>query len=332
MDPLTQAVIGSVASQQYAKKQYFIIASMLGFFSGMAPDLDILIHSDTDPLLYIEYHRHFTHSLVFIPFGSLLCAVFFYYTITRRVNFGFRRTWLFCALGYATHALLDACTTYGTQLLWPFLNTRFAWNTISIIDPLFTLPLLVLIITAAVKRSRFIARLALVWVVVYTLLGVIQRERAEAIGWQLAESRGHQPVSLEAKPSFANLLVWKIVYTTEQGYYIDALKVGASHKVYEGGYIKKLDIQEAFPWLDLNSQQAKDIERFRWFSNGYIALSPNHVNRVVDIRYSMIPNEINALWGVQLDPSKSADEHVEYIIDRKSDRATLNKLWSMISD
>ncbi len=332
MDPLTQGVIGSVASQQYAKKQYFIIASVLGFLSGMAPDLDILIRSDTDPLLYLEYHRHFTHSLIFIPFGGLLCALFFYYTVTKRINFGFKRTWLFCTLGYATHALLDACTAYGTQLLWPFFNTRFAWNTISIIDPLFTLPLLGLIITAAVKRSRFVARLALVWAIFYILLGIVQRERAEAVGWQLAESRGHKPTALQAKPSFANLFVWKIVYTVEQGYYVDAVKVGVSHKIYEGDYIKKLDVQEAFPWLDLNSQQAKDIERFRWFSNGYIALSPNHANRVIDIRYSLIPNEINALWGVQLDPSKSGSDHVEYIVDRKSDRVTVNKLWSMITD
>ncbi len=128
MDPLTQGVFGSVAAQQFAKKQYFILATVLGFFSGLAPDLDILIRSDTDALLALEYHRQFTHSLFFIPFGGLLCAVFFYYTLARRAGLSFKSTWLFCGLGYATHGLLDACTTYGTQLLWPFSNARFAWN------------------------------------------------------------------------------------------------------------------------------------------------------------------------------------------------------------
>ena len=46
-----------------------------------------------------------------------------------QVSFGF--TYLFCLLGYATHGMLDACTSYGTQLLWPFTNHRYAFNTIS---------------------------------------------------------------------------------------------------------------------------------------------------------------------------------------------------------
>lgn len=330
MDPLTQGVVGAVASQQFAKKQYFIVATALGFLSGMAPDLDVLIHSDTDALLALEYHRQFTHSLFFIPFGGLLCGLFFYYTIAKRVGLSFKSTWLFCGLGYATHGLLDACTTYGTQLLWPFSNARFAWNTISIIDPLFTLPLLVLIITAAVKKSKLLARLALAWIIIYTLIGIVQRERAESIGISLAQSRGHNPIEIEAKPSFANLLVWKTVYTTEQNYYVDAVKVGLSHKIYEGSHVKKLNIEEAFPWLDLSSQQAKDIERFRWFSNGYIALSPTMPNRIIDIRYSMIPNEIKGLWGIELDASKTKSEYTEYVVNRKRDKTTFNKLWEMI--
>lgn len=332
MDPLTQAVLGSVATQQFAKKEYFILATVLGFFSGMAPDLDILIRSDTDALLALEYHRQFTHSLVFIPFGGLLCGIFFYYTLAKRVGFSFKSTWFFCSLGYATHALLDACTTYGTQLFWPFSHVRFAWNTISIIDPLFTLPLLLLIITAAIKRSRAIARYAVVWVVFYSLAGIVQRERAESVGLELAVSRGHTPSALEAKPSFANLLVWKVVYTTEKKYYVDAVKVGFSHKIYEGTSVKKLDSKEAFPWLNSDSQQAKDIERFRWFSNGYIALSPTNPNLIIDIRYSMIPNEIKGLWGIELDASKANNEFTKYIVNRQRDKVVVNKLWRMIVD
>ena len=330
VDPLTQGVFGSVASQQFAKKQHFILATLLGFLSGIAPDLDVLIRSDTDALLALEYHRQFTHALIFIPFGGLLCATFFYFTITKWAGLSFKLTWLFCGLGYATHGLLDACTTYGTQLFWPFSNARFAWNTISIIDPLLTLPLLILIIAAAVKKSRLIAGVALVWIIIYSLIGVVQRERAESIGIALAQSRGHNPIELEAKPSFANLLVWKIVYTTEQNHYVDAVKVGISHKIYEGSYVKKLDIEEAFPWLDLNSQQAKDIERFRWFSNGYIALSPTMPNRIIDIRYSMIPNEIKGLWGIELDATKANNEYTEYVVNRTRDKETVNKLWQMI--
>ena len=56
-------------------------------------------------------------------------------------------------------------------------------------------------------------------------------------------------------------------------------------------------MNKSFPWLDSNSQQAKDLERFRWFSSGYLAISKNHPSRIIDIRYSILPNDINSLWG-----------------------------------
>ena len=75
-----------------------------------------------------------------------------------RRHLSFPRTWLYAALGFATHGLLDACTTYGTQLLWPFSDARIAWNVISIIDPLFTVPILLLVVFAAARRWRRIFR------------------------------------------------------------------------------------------------------------------------------------------------------------------------------
>lgn len=330
MDPLTQGVIGVVAAQQVAKKRFFSVASGLGFLSGMTPDLDVLMRSVEDPLLSLEFHRQFTHSLFFIPIGGLICATVFYYLFARRYALSFKQTYLYCTLGYATHGLIDACTTYGTQLLWPLSDMRVAWNTISIIDPLFTLPLLFLIIVAAIKRSRMVAHIALVWVIIYSIIGIVQRERAEKAGYELAQSRGHNPIKLESKPSFANLIVWKIVYSTETTYYVDAVRVGLDKTVIEGDQVAKLDVKQSFPWLDLGSQQAKDIERFRWFSNGYIALSPNYPNRIIDIRYSMLPNEIRGLWGIELNPAAGMDDHIAYKESHERNAGTFKQLLSMI--
>jgi inner membrane protein len=72
--------------------------------------------------------------------------------------------------------LLDACTTYGTQLLWPFTDARFAWNTVSVIDPLFTLPILALVITAGLRKRPLFARLALAWALIYLSMGLVQRD------------------------------------------------------------------------------------------------------------------------------------------------------------
>jgi inner membrane protein len=339
MDPLTQGVLGTVAAQQFAKPRVMAIASVLGALSGMTPDLDVLISSNVDPLLALEYHRHFTHSLLFIPIGGFVCALFFslvFRSWIRYAELSFKQVLLFCTIGFATHGLLDACTTYGTQLLWPLSDMRVAWNTVSIIDPFYTLPLLLLVILAVVKRryallSRRFALAALAWVIIYSSLSVLQRERAEAAAWQLAAERGHSPSRLEAKPSFANIVVWKVVYQVDDQFYVDAVRVGlGQNRLYEGGSVSVLDLQRDFPWLESDSQQALDVERFRWFSNNYLAVSPRFPNRIIDMRYSLIPNQIKGLWGIELDANAASDAHIYYASDHERSGSTFTLLWQMI--
>ena len=318
MDPLTQGVLGATLPQATAaKKGTAAAAGLMGFLAGMAADLDVLIRSSTDPLLFLEYHRQFTHSLIFIPVGGLLCALLLHKLLGRRRNLTFRQSFLFCTLGYATHALLDACTTYGTMLFWPFSEVRIAWNTISIIDPLFTLPMLLLIVLAGVRKQPAFARIALLWAVAYMNLGLWQRNQAMEMGYEIAMERGHTPLRLEAKPSFANLLVWKVVYETQSKFYVDAVRASVSPEVFPGSSIDKLELARDFPWLDKNSQQARDIERFRWFSDGYVARDPRHHNRIIDIRYSMIPNEVAPLWSIELQRTAGVGDHAAYLIHRE---------------
>ncbi len=332
MDPLSQGVLGASLPQATSQRQTIGSAGLFGFLAGMAPDLDVLIRSPGDPLLFLEYHRQFTHSLVFIPVGGLICGTLLYALFGRRRGLSWQRSWLFCTLGYGTHALLDTCTTYGTQLLWPFSNARIAWNNISIIDPLFTLPLLTLVLLAAYRKQPTFARAGLAWALIYLSLGVVQRERAEAAGWELARQRQHQPLRLEAKPSFANIVLWKIVYQTEERYYVDAVRVLGDSKVYPGESVATLDVARDLPWLDPGSQQALDIERFRWFSNGYIAQDPAHQHRIIDVRYSMIPNQVDALWGIELSPLASPQQHVDYKTTRGRPSERLGLFRSMLFD
>jgi inner membrane protein len=216
------------------------------------------------------------------------------------------------------------------MLFWPFSDARIVWNTISIIDPLFTLPLLLAVVLAARRRKPLYARIGLVWALSYMALGLWQRDQAQDMGQALAAQRGHTPLRLEAKPSFANILVWKIVYETEDRFYVDAVRSSLAPRVFEGSSVQKLDIDRDMPWLDQGSQQALDIERFRWFSNGYIARDPLYANRVIDIRYSMIPNEVSPLWSIELDPQHGRDVHAAYLVHRDSDTAVA-RLWSMLS-
>ena len=331
MDPVTQGVLGATLPQASTRGRYAASAGLLGWLAGMSADLDVLIRSSSDPLLFLEYHRQFTHSLLFIPAGGWLCALVLHALFGRRRGLSFAQSWLFCTLGYATHALLDACTTYGTMLFWPFSDARIAWNTISIIDPLFTLPLIAAVVLAALRRNPVYARVALCWALSYMALGLWQRNAAITMGHEIAASREHIPLRLEAKPSFANLLLWKVVYETQDRFYVDAVRASIAPRVYAGDSVEKLNVARDLPWLDVDSQQARDIERFSWFSNGYVARDPQHANRVIDIRYSMIPNEVTPLWSIELRPDAAQDEHVAYLVHREASPDSRARMWDMLT-
>src|SRR5690606_17458746 len=144
-------------------------------------------------------------------------------------------------LGFASHGLLDACTSYGTQLLFPFSNMRVAWDVISIIDPLFTIPLVVLIVLSRIKKSPRWAWAALAYSFCYMGLGWIQRDRALEVVRDLAAKRSHTPLRVQAKPSIGNLILYRGLYEVENHFYADAIRVPffGAPSVYEGGSLEK---------------------------------------------------------------------------------------------
>ncbi len=327
MDPVTQGAVGSALATAAAPRDARWMAAGLGWVAGMAADLDVLIRSSSDPLLFLEYHRQFTHALVFVPAGALVCAGVTHWLVRRRLSF--RATYLFCLLGYASHGLLDACTSYGTQLLWPFSDVRIAWNHVSVVDPLFTLPLLTLLAVALVRDRAWPARLGVCWCLLYLAFGALQHERARAAALELAAARGHSPDRLVAKPSFGNQLLWKTVYQSSGRYHVDAVRLGARTGYFPGDSIRALDPASQLPWVAAGSRQGRDLERFRRFSQDFLAVDPDHPGRVIDVRYSLLPNRIQALWGIQLDPQDTRAP-AAFVTDRRSTDEQRRALLEML--
>ena len=152
MDPVSHAALGASVGASGARGTAVLAAGLAAAAAAMAPDLDALIQSSSDPLLFLEYHRQFTHSLFVVPVAALLCAAVFHRFT--RAHLTFAQNYFACLLGYVSHPLLDACTTYGTQLLWPFADTRFAWNLIAVVDPMFTLPAIALVVLGLAQTPR----------------------------------------------------------------------------------------------------------------------------------------------------------------------------------
>ncbi|MBL4681461.1 MAG: metal-dependent hydrolase [Pseudomonadales bacterium] len=328
MDPITQGALGAALPLSFSKRSKLKLTALLGCFAGMAPDIDIFIRSANDPLLFLEFHRQFTHSLVFIPIGALICALIAYRWTKKEM--AFKASYLICLLGYSTHALLDACTSYGTMLAWPFSYIRIAWNNISVMDPMMTIPLLLLVIFTVKLRKPTLARIGMFWVFGYLSLGVFQNTRTEAFGLDIANARGHYPDSVSAKPGLGSLLLWKVIYEWEGRYYVDGVRSGWALTSYEGSSIEKLDLSKDLTWLKPGSQQAKDLKRFDWFSHGFLAIDVEDPHLIIDMRYSVLPNEIKAMWGIRFDTEAGPDQHVEYLTFRDLSSDRRDRLWTML--
>ena len=328
MDPISQGTVGVALAQSVANRNNIFKISIIGLVSGLAPDLDVLIRSSSDPLLSLEYHRQFTHSLFFIPFGALIVALLIFPLVRRSLSL--KTVYLASFLGYATHGFLDACTSYGTLLFWPFSSERVTWNNISIVDPLFTIPILILVGTAIKTRKRLFSFFAIGWMIFYLSLGFVQYERTLSAAKELAYSRGHKPERLTLKPSFGNLILWKSIYQYEEKFYVDAIRTVQSSTWCLGESIRMFDYHFHLPSLEEHSQQRKDIERFRWFSQDYLGFDEEK-NLVTDVRYSMIPNQIAPMWGLVIDNQRGIDEHATWWTSRGVGQGQLDIFKQMLS-
>jgi len=308
MDIVTQGLAGAVLAQSFSKKSEVRAAMLVGFMAGLLADIDaIFTQSNADPLFQLEFHRHFTHSVFFIPVGGLIAALLLWPLAKRYLPF--KRILLFTTAGYGTSGVIDACTSYGTYLLWPISDERISWNIISILDPVFSFALILAITYAVLKQVPQYAMAGVSVAVLYLSFGFYQHERAEEMALELAKVRGHEIERIEIKPTIANLALWRSIYEADGHFHVDAFRPAmiSDARIYQGESVKRFDLVD-LPGLKPDSVMAGDIKRFDYFSDGYIALSANVLG---DIRYSMVPNSTKPIWGIELD-LMAQDQHTPF--------------------
>lgn len=305
MDPLTQGLLGAAATQALLGKQLGRKAWIIGAVGGVLPDADVFIRSETDPLLEIEYHRGFTHALAFIPVGGAVASL--PWLVRKKYRDEWKPVLLGAVAGYATHGLLDACTTYGTQLYWPFSSARAAWNCISIVDPVFTIVLLVGVGWAAWARRRGPAAAALLICLLYLGLGVVQRERALEAQDRIAAARGVEVSRQEVFPTIGNLVVWRSLYQAGDSLYADRIRVPllGEPRWTPGMSVADLSLGELRPDLRSRERIVRDFRRFHWFSGGWVARAPDDPDIIGDVRYSLRTDAFDPIWGIRFRPGES---------------------------
>jgi inner membrane protein len=308
MDNVTHAALGIAAGIAVRRAGASLPAAALaGLLAGEAPDLDVFIRSAGDPLVSFRWHRHFTHSFAFAPVWGLLAALISAWFFRRRPDVHWRDLLLPGLAGALTHLLCDACTSYGTMLLWPFDYGRYAWDCLPIIDLFATLPVLVLAILAWKKGAPRLAAYGLVWFTTYALLGVWQHARAESAlrQWFASQQMADRIERVAVKPTALNLVVWRCVCLEGGKWHTAAVRVMpfADPRVIVGE--KRAALTPASPGLPATGSPAAvviaDFSRFTQGWNSYAVDGPAVL--IGDIRFGMLPTSARPLWSVRCEPN-----------------------------
>jgi len=305
MDIITQGLLGAAASQAVSRNRLVRTACIIGFIAGILPDMDIFIRSSTNPLLFMIYHRQFSHSLIFIPFGGLLVAGVALLCVKRlRVDWG--GIILAAIVGFGTHGLLDTFTTFGTQLLWPFSDRRISWDILSIIDPLFSLLLAVGIYFSYKRIKANPVRFALLFCLCYLGLAAFQHQRALAVQKRLMKQSGYLVQKHRVLPGLGNVLQWRSIYIAQHKIILNPIVA----PLFKPAYAKKAVITNVFFSAQLplkirmDSKALRAYKVFNWFCNGYVAQVSKHPLILADMRILYKLKPLTALWTMGFMPTK----------------------------
>lgn len=335
MDPLTHGLVGALTAQAVTRHRKIRPTLITGFFAALLADLDVFLGSSADPLLNVELHRQFTHSLLFIPVGALVATLFMFWFQRRHLSFS--EVYIISLVGYATSGLLDAFTSYGTQLFWPFSDARIAWNMVSVVDPLITIGLLIAFFmlfrperhVMGPPRGSGWAYAGLGWLGLFLVVGFIQLHRAKDAAYDLARERMHIMERVVVKPTLGNRVLWRSTYIRNDTLYADGIRLTwFGEPVFYEGESQPLVRTEAFEGIR-NTTQYSDIHRFNRLSEGFLVRHPEQPDVIGDARYAMLPTSLTPLWGIRLD-STDLDRHVGFEYFRDASRENRSALVSML--
>jgi inner membrane protein len=211
MDSLTQIVLGASVGEAVLGKKVGNKAMLYGAIAGTIPDLDVLSRYFVDTVTATEWHRGFSHSILF----AVLFAPIFGWLISKieRKSRATFKDWLRLMFwGLFTHPILDAFTTWGTQLFWPF-DLRLAFQNIFVIDPLYTLPFLVFLILAmrqkrtSPQRKKY-NQLGIFVSSSYLLLTLVLKGAAYRKFMDSLKDQGIAYEAIDTRPTPFNTILW----------------------------------------------------------------------------------------------------------------------------
>lgn len=313
MDPFSQTALGALVGQAVGHRALGYRAAAYGALAGALPDVDVFFSLNGDFVDQLVSHRGITHSLFFAPVvGPALGWMVWSFERRRREQPGPLGMWIaVMTLALLSHPLLDLLTPYGTQLLMPFSNARFAINAMPIIDPIYTSLLLLGLLLAwlpALRRywnAGAVAALTLTVSTAYLGYGWLQGANAEAEARAQLEAEGVQVERLAAFPTILQVHLRRVVARTATEDRVGFYSTWAPCEIEWTSASRLEDRARLEPFL---ASRAGGV--FDWFAMGWARYDLDQREGTTlltgnDLRYGFDDNPLASIFSVvaELDPA-----------------------------
>ena len=292
MDSLSQIVLGGALAAAIAPAGHRRAALLAGAALGTLPDLDgipLALLFD-DPIMRMTWHRSISHSLFVLPFVATLIW-WLYKRRGGRVAASPLRWFFAMQAALITHPLLDAFTVYGTQLWWPLKTPPTMWSSMFIIDPLYTLWLLIACVVAWRARERPIAQRALVAGLVlstaYLGWSLLAKARVDRAADEALAAIGLQDAPRFSVPMPFNTLLWRVVAMTPEGY-VESERSLVADRGPMRFVARPSDVAALHEVTDYEA-----VARLRWFNHGFMKAQERDGTLILsDLRMGQEPDYI----------------------------------------
>ena len=328
MDSLTQIVLGIAVAEWCAGRELKNKTFVYGAILGTMPDLDILTGLVLDPVNAVMMHRGASHSLLLFLLLSPVLGAIISKIENKKISFYKSASMVFWCL--FTHVLLDMFTSWGTQTLWP-LEKRFAFKTIFVIDPLYTIPLLVTVVLTfrvrdTVLRKNYITKGLIISSAYLALSCVVKLYAVTRFEKALLKQRVIYS-EIIVKPTAFNIILWNANIATEDGYLLGDYSLFDSQAISFTKYSKNRELDSV---LKGNS----DFEKLKKISEGWYIISKNNdILYFNDLRFGLLnnsPKNPQFAFSYQFVPSDSGLKAVEVAKKKREGKLLLQKTFKRL--
>lgn len=329
MDSLTQIVLGAAVGEVVLGKKIGNKAMLYGAIAGTIPDFDVFASYFTDTVSALAIHRGFTHSIVF----SVLFAPIFGWIVSRYDTYKNFKDWSWLFFwSFVTHPILDAHTTWGTQLFWPF-DLRLAFKNIFVIDPLYTIPFMVFLILAmrqkrTTKKRRFYNTMGLLISTSYLALTLVLKWISYTKFEAALDTQNIAYLDIDTRPSPLNTILWSANVQTEEAYLLGNYSFFDTQAITFESYPKNHELLG-------HLIEDESVKRMITITEGWYTINKkNDTLYFNDLRFgllSLTPKSENFVFKYRLDIDASGNVTFnEAPKDSRDGKKLLTELWQRI--